>query len=157
MSESVTGDAKLYKTINVALDYFGLERAVQQGVRRYSLGYTVARVDIGPYMYKRRWGCAFEEDRSAQGCLVRFVSGRALEILRNVPLIVPRNDGLWIYIGVPSVGAREIEELAQLLETAKFPTLRGVVARTASRYASALREQLAARGLESVRIEPFDS
>ncbi|MFW7380893.1 MAG: hypothetical protein ACOH5I_18905 [Oligoflexus sp.] len=87
MSEKGRQDTKLYKSLNVYLDFLAYQQAIHKGAEWFNLGPTLARVDSGLYRYKTSWGCGFYDDPCSLLFEMNLATAKRTEILQHVPLI----------------------------------------------------------------------
>ncbi|MFY7929974.1 MAG: hypothetical protein ACOVS5_13970 [Oligoflexus sp.] len=100
MLPEAINDSKLYKSLNIYLDYLALDFAHKNKARVFSLGETLARVDDGLFRYKSAWGCTLRVNPYLDVFDLRFASDTGRQhILDKVPLIEARPDGLTLHIG----------------------------------------------------------
>lgn len=114
-------NTKLYKGLNVYLDYLALEGTARLGCSTFSLGLALARVDEGLYRYKTNWGCSLV--REPYGLLHRLSfpsTEKQLKILQKVPLFTLEK-GQEVVLQMAAA-----EATAEHIERIRFPALKKI-------------------------------
>lgn len=120
MLPEIVADQRLYKGMNVYLDAMALQKTLELGLERFSLGLALARVDEGLFRYKTNWGCSLVYEPFGLIHRLSFASdAHRQRIIAQVPLFSLEKGEVVLHVAGPRTSLRELQNV-------RFPELKTI-------------------------------